>query len=55
VDFASDVVSIISVKSTRSVNIEAISMSGAHEVRELSPSRTSILMPKDILLNIPTK
>jgi len=43
--------SIISVKSTRSVNIEAMSMLGAHKVRELSPSRTSILIPKDILLN----
>jgi len=55
VDFASNVASVMSVKSTRSVNTEAISMSGAHEVRELSPSRTSILMPKDILLNMPAK
>ena len=54
-DFISNIISIISIKSTRSINIEAISMSGAHKVRELSPSRTSILMPKDILLNIPTK
>ena len=45
----------MSVKSTGSVNTEAISILGAHKVRELSPSRTSILMPKDILLNMPAK
>ena len=54
-DFISNIMSIISVKSTRSVNIKAISMLGAHKVRELSPSRTSILIPKNILLNIPAK
>ena len=54
-DFISNIISIISVKSTRSVNIEAMSMLGVHKVRELSPSRTSILILKDILLNIPAK
>ena len=54
-DFTSNVTSTMSVKSTRSVNIEAISILGRYKVRELSPSRISILMPKNILLNIPTK
>ena len=54
-DFISNIISIMSVKSTRSVNIEAVSILGEYEARELSPSRTSILMPKDILLNIPAK
>ena len=54
-DFISNIISIISIKRTRSVNIEAISILGEYKVRELSPSRTSILMPNDILLNIPTK
>ena len=54
-DFISNIISIISIKSTRSVNIEAVSILGGYKVRELSPSRTSILMPKDILLNMPAK
>ena len=55
IDFISNIISIISIKSTRSVNIEAISILGVYKARELSPNRTSILMPIDILLNIPTK
>ena len=54
-DFISNIISIISIKSTRSVNIEAMSILEVHKVRELSSSRTSILMPKNILLNIPAK
>ena len=53
-DFTSNIISIISIKSTRSVNI-AISILGGHKARELSPSRISILMPADILLNMPAK
>ena len=55
IDFISNIISIISIKSTRSINIEAISILGVYKVRELSSSRTSILIPTDILLNMPAK